>query len=387
MRTLLVALFALLASAAPASAAVTVSSEKGELRVVAGAGSRDSIGIASSQDFIQVTGRAAADTVVGPGCEAATPTGVRCDRKGVKHVSVELGDGDDAVGLDLSIPSDPPVTVAGGDGVDSVDYGSGPVTVTLDGKSDDGRGRDDIHPDVENVKATDADDTLTGSDSPNALTGDAGTDVINGAGGDDFIDALDFVDCESEGDCERPERDTVTCGDGFDTVDADTTDEVAADCELVARNGTIRLTESNDDLTGFRGNLRILGFGGQDRLVGLGNDTLNGGPGQDTLIAGKHGRSVLAGGTGRDLLFSRGGSDRLEGGSAADSLVGRAGKDTLIGGSGRDHMAGDAGNDRIVSRDRRRERDVVRCGRGRDVVVADRRDRVFGDCERVIRRR
>jgi hypothetical protein len=41
-------------------------------------------------------------------------------------------------------------------------------------------------------------------------------------------------------------------------------------------------------------------------------------------------------------------------------------------------------DDRIHARDGRAER--ISCGRGRDLVVADARDRVAADCERVVRR-
>ena len=72
------------------------------------------------------------------------------------------------------------------------------------------------------------------------------------------------------------------------------------------------------------------------------------------------------------------------GGSGNDSLSGAAGADRISGGGGTDSFSGGGGNDRITSRDSRRE--TVRCGAGRDIVTADRRDRVFSDCERVIRR-
>lgn len=76
-------------------------------------------------------------------------------------------------------------------------------------------------------------------------------------------------------------------------------------------------------------------------------------------------------------------NDRLLGGKGNDVLTGRSGADRLTGGPGRDSIDGGAGNDTIHSRDR--QRDIVRCGKGRDRVTADRKDRVLG-CERVQRR-
>jgi Ca2+-binding RTX toxin-like protein len=71
--------------------------------------------------------------------------------------------------------------------------------------------------------------------------------------------------------------------------------------------------------------------------------------------------------------------------------VGEAGADRLADHSGRDSFSGGAGNDHIDARDTtalgRRTPDTVSCGSGRyDVVLADRRDRVNHDCERIIRR-
>ena len=91
---------------------------------------------------------------------------------------------------------------------------------------------------------------------------------------------------------------------------------------------------------------------------------------------GTNGPNVLVGTPRADLLNGRGGNDRL---------LGRAGNDRLFGGAGRDVLDGGAGHDRITATDR--ARDTIRCGGGRDVVVADRIDAVARDCERVRRRR
>ena len=59
------------------------------------------------------------------------------------------------------------------------------------------------------------------------------------------------------------------------------------------------------------------------------------------------------------------------------------GYDTVTGGPGRDRLSGGPGRDRLKARDGRR--DSVRCGSGRDRVIADQLDRVAADCERVSR--
>jgi Ca2+-binding RTX toxin-like protein len=55
----------------------------------------------------------------------------------------------------------------------------------------------------------------------------------------------------------------------------------------------------------------------------------------------------------------------------------------LTGGKGRDTLDGGPGNDRIFAVDG--AVDTVRCGSGKDVVTADRVDKVARDCETVHR--
>lgn len=76
--------------------------------------------------------------------------------------------------------------------------------------------------------------------------------------------------------------------------------------------------------------------------------------------------------------------DVLRGTSVAELICGFDGGDTIAGGGGRDRLFGGAGNDLIRARDR--TFDVIGCGAGNDAVVADTRDSIGVDCERVARR-
>lgn len=115
---------------------------------------------------------------------------------------------------------------------------------------------------------------------------------------------------------------------------------------------------------------------------GPGDDTRNGTAGRD-LMLGAAGADTLAGLGGADCLYGQAADDRLTGGPGADRLFGGSGRDRLAGGSGTDRFSGGAGADRISARDGRRER--ISCGSGRDIVTADRNDRVARDCEIVSR--
>lgn len=104
-----------------------------------------------------------------------------------------------------------------------------------------------------------------------------------------------------------------------------------------------------------------------------GSDRMDGGPAADRL----RGRG------GNDVLRGFGGNDVLNGGSGNDRVLGGVGSDRLFGSRGRDRLWGGGGPD--VLRIRGGGRDVAACGRGKDRVVADRRDRVGKDCEIVER--
>jgi RTX calcium-binding nonapeptide repeat (4 copies) len=164
-------------------------------------------------------------------------------------------------------------------------------------------------------------------------------------------------------------------------------------CPSLTAN-VIRASAAGGPLTGTARADRIFGGARNDIVNALaGNDCLDlragadrgrGGSGRDLMLGGL-GKDRLSGGSGADRVRGGSSADRLDGGSGNDSLSGGSGNDRIKGSTGRDRISGGSGKDRIDTRDRRRG-DRVACGSGRDSVVADRRDRVARDCERVRRR-
>jgi Ca2+-binding RTX toxin-like protein len=139
--------------------------------------------------------------------------------------------------------------VDGGPGVDEVRYersaavhlvladpGAPPTTGNGSGSESDSLVN------VENVLGGDKRDTLTGSSAANLLDGGYDDDTLDGRGGNDRLigggggDTVsggggdDTLDLDGDG-----APDSAACGDGTDTVYADDTDVVAADCETVER--------------------------------------------------------------------------------------------------------------------------------------------------------
>ena len=122
---------------------------------------------------------------------------VLCARRRVSNVSIDLGEREDRATIQLALP----VTLLGGPGSDELRTGPGEDRVQAD----------------------------TGNDR--AATG-AGQDFVDGGPGFDVLDAGDGDDqlLSADGLADR-----VACGPGADRVEADTADDVAADCEEVVR--------------------------------------------------------------------------------------------------------------------------------------------------------
>jgi Tol biopolymer transport system component len=77
------------------------------------------------------------------------------------------------------------------------------------------------------------------------------------------------------------------------------------------------------------------------------------------------------------------GGGYIEGTRFPDRICGRRGADNIHPGDGKDYVYAGAGPDVTYARDI--YGDVISCGPGRDLVFADRKDRVSRDCERVRR--
>jgi hypothetical protein len=88
-------------------------------------------------------------------------------------------------------------------------------------------------------------------------------------------------------------------------------------------------------------------------------------------IQGTQGSDRIVGTAAADQIFSRGGADRVQG---------RGGADLIHGGPGPDTLDGERGDDRLAAH-YDDAADTVVCGRGRDVVNAEPRDRIATDCE------
>lgn len=292
-------------------------------------------------------------------------------------------------------------TFNGGGGIDRADYSNrqAEVDVSLDGVANDGEDGelDNIEADVENVTGGSGGDTLIGNEADNRLHGGDGNgaDTITGGDGDDRIfggygftdedDGIDLLDGQN-GDDEIYSRDdaaeTVECGAGTDSTDADLTGpnaDTLNDCEAaivpgsadvpVGEVGTSGGAVTYTAVAGDQNHVTVNIFADRMEVTDTGVGTLPVGPGceeTDDLQTvrcstddGSLGISSLYVSTG-DLadtiaVVMRGTAQSfssvfstLDGGAGDDVITGGDGQDTLVGGSGADTLSGGEGADRVA---------------------------------------
>jgi Ca2+-binding RTX toxin-like protein len=338
--------------------------------------------------------------------------------------TISGGSGDDQLGGGSEGGPMQADSLRGDEGRDTVDYSSrgSAVVVSLDGNANDGASGegDNVHPDIENIVATSSGDTLIGSEGANRLDGRGGADVILGLGGDDTL----------QGGVNEPSGDTLAGGAGNDTIHGESGDDAlkggeGADTAYGGGGGdTVEGEAGNDSVSGGAGSDTVDGGEGDDKVNGSdaapiggdGDDRVIGGAGTDDLRGGR-GNDVLDGGLGADTMDGEGETDtvtyenranevfvsldgrnndgeanehdnvvnveRIVGGILGDTLSGDAGNNTIAGERGQDlirgllgvdQLQGGAAGDVVMARDG--VADVVQCGAGNDLAIADRQDRV-----------
>jgi hypothetical protein len=249
------------------------------------------------------------------------------------------------------------------------------------------------------VNGGDGDDTLVAASGAETLNGDAGNDLIdpnrgndatNGGPGDD-----NFTWDPGDG------SDTDDGGDGNDTLNFDGAN--VNEKFTIAPNGS-RILFQRDvanitmDL-GTMERVNVLELGGSDTVTaspglgsfviaadgGAGTDTFNGsdepdvfsGGTEDDTINGGGGTDQLSGGDGVDTISGGAGADTINGDELGDVLHGDAGDDTINGEGGTDQLFGDAGTDTMDGGD---GADTIHCGAPGDALTIDVNDLFSGDC-------
>jgi Ca2+-binding RTX toxin-like protein len=179
-------------------------------------------------------------------------------------------------------------TIDGGAGFDRVEYNNSPMAVTVnlggafDGRASDGFGGRDVLRNIEEVRGSGYNDTLTGSDNASfeSFYGDKGNDLMDGRGGWDRAN----YQFSSTGVVVNLSQSTAS-KDGVLISGSGSSSVYGVD--TLYNIEEVRGSEFADSLTGDALANTLEGRGGDDSLMGGdGADKLYGGSGNDTLDGG-----------------------------------------------------------------------------------------------------
>lgn len=173
--------------------------------------------------------------------------------------------------------------------------------------------------------------TVIGTNGDDVITGGAGADVLNGGNGDDGFLVGSGADATG---------DTITGGNGYDTLVFQNTNAVAASLTLTLGASTTGLEEvligiadletGEVDSTGTTNNnvnaAALTAAASLSILGNFGNNVITGGAGND-IIEGSYGVDTLNGGLGNDTFVVRRTIDYRD--VVADNIDGGVGIDTL----------------------------------------------------------
>jgi Ca2+-binding RTX toxin-like protein len=215
---------------------------------------------------------------------------------------------------------------------------------------------------------------ILGTKNDDNLTGSNGGERIKSFKGKDKVFGLRGGDCLYGG----PDNDRLTGMIGPDTVNGNTgVDFLRGGPGKDSLNGG----EGDDKLRGVAGNDTMKGGAGDDDISGAAGADVANGSGGDDAVKGGAGPDKLKGGGGKDVINGFADGDSLRGGGGADTIRSGGDRDNVTGGGGKDTISTGAGRDIIKSRGGGVDR--VKCGGGKDGVLADRRDKVGPSCEKV----
>ncbi|MGE0332005.1 MAG: hypothetical protein AB7P37_15105, partial [Ramlibacter sp.] len=263
-------------------------------------------------------------------------------------------------------------TIDGAGGFDVVRYDTGAATtgVTVNLASftaTDGQGGTDTLNNVENVRGTNFNDSITGDANLNYLEGMGGNDTIVAGDGDDNLLGGAGDDVLTGGTGADIFR-FAASGNGVDTI----TDLGAGDAIGVGYGLTTGTATAGDGSTVTSGGVQVSSSGGTTTLyidtnntagaevqinvagtyaataftvTNLGNGTSSITLNNNLAITGTGANETLSGAEGNDTISGLGGSDIINGNDGDDSLLGGDGDDFMNGGLGNDAIDGGAGND------------------------------------------
>ena len=265
-------------SAFAAEASLNSGGYEGGLAYSGGAGADNNLTVSYSQGQWHFVDTGVTRIVAGGYCwQGSTPNSAICsvapEYTNLEALTILVGDGDDSVLIDPSVPAlpfDRAVSISGGAGDDFLIAGQGRVSL----KGEAGNNR---------LVGSPGNDRIIGGEEADTIRGGAGADVISALGG---RDSLSYASEGRTAGVRVVLDDATPAGrEGVDGIG-----------DTVYGIEDVTGTPYTDVLTGNASNNVLRGNGGADQLTGL--------AGEDTLIA-TGGPSWLDGGDGNDSLQAK----------------------------------------------------------------------------------
>jgi Ca2+-binding RTX toxin-like protein len=274
---------------------------------------------------------------------------------GMEDDTIDAGSGNDRIVGYLGADA-----ITGGSGIDTIVF-SGldeEITVNLEtGVGQDGEAQGDTYSGIENIDATNYDDTLIGNGILNIIWGQDGDDSIFGGGGNDYLFGGEDNDVLNGG----ASNDTLQgdAGDdvfiiesasdnvielanqGYDHVFSSVSFSLAGDyVEAISLTGSANINaygnSLNNELRGNSGANKLYGYDGNDTYYVDDNDDVfeASGGGTDTIVANSHYSLTQA--HVENLTLSGSADINGFGNSLSNVIRGNAGDNALLGGAGND---------------------------------------------------
>ena len=348
MRRLCFLLTTIACAVAPAAASAATIGLEGDTYVLRGDPGPDAISLRGDDDNLIVFS-GAAPAAAAMGCSTSMwDNDAHCPHRPVR---VEGGEGNDTLGIELTMPA-VPITILGGGGDDK-------------------------------ITGTDGASTLDGGPGNDTVSGGGGADIVLGGEGDDEVSGDGFTSASPDVIDGGPGSDRAGVGSWSNNSGGAPTPMITVSLDGVANDGR---PGEGDNVTGIE-QIKI----NSSATLSAGAEAV------DFEIPSNAGvaPSKLVGSPQADRLKAAHGADEIDGGAGDDNLEGGYGNDTITGGAGRDTINADAsggcdifvcnapvGNDTVLARDG--EADSIDCGVGTDRAVVDAIDTV-ANCETVER--
>lgn len=255
-------------------------------------------------------------------------------------------------------------TIDGGNGTDTISYLGSTAAITVNLATNintGGTAQGDSISNVENIYASNFNDTITGTSGVNSIYGLDGNDTLIGGSGADTLDGGNGTDIVSYASSTLAV--VINLATNVNTG-GDAQGDSLLNIENVTGSGFNDLLNGNsgaNTLSGGNGNDWLYGNAGADVMdggsgtdgvgyssstaavtVNLATNVNTGGDAQgDTLtnietVIGSSFNDNITGSTGANTLYGANGNDTMNGGGGNDWIQGEVGVDTMTGGTGND---------------------------------------------------